>query len=112
MFYQNHLLALHAVKIFCNFTLGNHWTWTWKISDCLTGLELTLWYDLDSENTWTTLLDLDWFCDILKLDLKRLPFDLDWFDDILDLGLKSAWTNLLGSDRFYCNQAGMMLENS
>ena len=27
MFYQNHSLALHTVKIFFNLTLSNHWTW-------------------------------------------------------------------------------------
>ena len=27
MFYQNHLLALHTVEIFCNWILRNHWTY-------------------------------------------------------------------------------------
>ena len=44
MFYQNYSLALHTVKIFCNLILRNHWTWTWKILDRLTGLGLTLIY--------------------------------------------------------------------
>ena len=58
MFYQNHSLLLHtvAVEIFCKPILRNHWTWTWKILDCLTGLELTL-LDMDSKSTWTALLD-------------------------------------------------------
>ena len=42
MFYQNHSLALHKIKILRNLILRNHWTW--KIWDCLTGLWLTLWY--------------------------------------------------------------------
>ena len=44
MFYQNHSLLLHKVDIFCNLILRNHWTWTCKILNCLTGLGLTLWY--------------------------------------------------------------------
>ena len=44
--------------------------------------------------SWTTLLDLDWFYDILDLDLKK------------------TWTNLLESDWFYYNHAGMLLEKS
>ena len=35
---------IKGVKIFCNLILRNHWIWTWKILDCLTGLRLTLWY--------------------------------------------------------------------
>ena len=27
--------------------------------------------DLDSKNTWTTLLESDWFYDILELDLNN-----------------------------------------
>ena len=50
MLYQNPSLALQSYRylrkaeIFWNLILRNHWTWTWKISDCLTGLGLTLWY--------------------------------------------------------------------
>ena len=40
VFYQNHSLALHTVEIFCNLIFRNHWTWTWNVSDCLTGLNL------------------------------------------------------------------------
>ena len=29
---------------------------------------------------------------------------------MLDLDLKSTWNNLLDSDRFYINEAGMLLE--
>ena len=36
-------IALHAAEIFHNFILRNHWTWTWKISDYLTGLVLPLY---------------------------------------------------------------------
>ena len=42
MVYQNHLLVLRTVEIFCNLILRNHWTWTWKILDYLIGLGLTL----------------------------------------------------------------------
>ena len=44
MLYQIHSLALHTVDLFWNLILKNHWTWTWKMSDFLTGLELTIWY--------------------------------------------------------------------
>ena len=47
---------------------------------------------LNSKNTLTSLLDLDCFFDILGLDLKEI------------------WTNLLDSDWFYYNQAGMLLK--
>ena len=69
--------------------------------------------DLDS-NIWTTLLDLDWFYDILELVLKStetILLDLDWFCDILELDLKNIW-NLLDSNWFYYNQAGMLSEIS
>ena len=65
--------------------------------------------------TWTTLLDSDWFYDILELDFKRTVttlLDLDWFFDILDLDLESAWTNFLDSDWLSYNQTGMLLQKS
>ena len=69
--------------------------------------------DLDSKSNWTTLLDLEWFYDILELDLSTWTIlDLNWFYDILYLGLKSAETNLLESDWFYYNQGRMLLEKS
>ena len=37
--------------------------------------------------------------------------DLDWFCDILALDLKGIWTNLLDSVLFY-DRAGMLLEKS
>ena len=65
------------------------------------------------KNTWTSLLDSDWFYDISGLNLKStqttLP-GLDWFYDILDLDLKNTWTNILGSVWFYYNEAKMLLE--
>ena len=67
--------------------------------------------DLDLKNTWTTLLDSDWFYDMLELDLKSTQttlLDLNWFYDILDLDLRNTWTNLLNSDLFYYNQAEML----
>ena len=48
--------------------------------------------DVDSKNNLTTLLDWDWFYNILELDLKN------------------SWTNLLDSDLFYYNLARMLLE--
>ena len=49
------------------------------------------------------------------LDLKSTQstlLDLDWFYNILDLYLKNSWTNLLDSGWFYYNQTGMQLEKS
>ena len=69
--------------------------------------------DLESKNTWTTLLDLDWLYDMLGLDLKGTQttlLDLNWFYDILDLDLNNIWSNLLNSDLFYYNQAEMLLQ--
>ena len=66
--------------------------------------------DLDTKNTWTTLLDLDWFYIGVRLESTQttLP-DLNWFYDILDLDLKNTSTNLLDFDWFYYNQAGISL---
>ena len=72
-------------------------------------------YVLDLDIEWTTLLDSDWFYDILELDLKSThatSLDLDWIYYILGLDLKNTWTNLLDSDWLYYNQAGMLLEKS
>ena len=110
MFYQNH----SVINVVCScdilqFNLKeNHWTWTWRIMNCLTGftgLGLTLKYvlGLNSKNYWTSLLASDWFYNILELALKITQtalLDLDWFYDILDLDLKKTWTNLLDSDSF------------
>ena len=38
------VFILDTVKIYCNLISKNHWAGTWKNSDCLTGLGLTLWY--------------------------------------------------------------------
>ena len=58
MFYQNHPLALHTAEIFSNLILRNHWTWTRKISDCLTGLGLTLCIELGLEKYLNYLPEL------------------------------------------------------
>ena len=42
----------------------------------------------------------------MELDLK---IALDWFYDLLDLDLKNTWTNSHDSDWFNYNQAGMLL---
>ena len=60
--------------------------------------------DLESKNTWTSLLDSDWFYDISTLDLKSTQTTL------LDLELKYSWTKLVDSDWFYYNQGGLLLE--
>ena len=85
----------------------------------LKNLGLLYWarlnYVLDLDIEWTTLLDSDWFYDILELDLKSTQatsLDLDWIYYILGLDLKNNWTILLDSDWFYYNQAGMLLEKS
>ena len=42
--------------------------------------------DFDLKNTWVTLLDLDWFYDILGVDLKNTwIMNLDWFYYTLDI---------------------------
>ena len=105
-FYQNHSLVLHLLRY---LTSRNHWTWTCKISDYLSGLRLTLWYiGLGLKNTW-----IAYWTRMLKWDLQSTQtklLDLDWFYDILDLDLINTWTNLLDSDWFYYKQAGMLLE--
>ena len=101
LFDQNNSLALHTLdEILCNLVLRNHWTWTWKISNCLTGLRLVLWYHgLGLKKYLDTSLELDWFYYILEWDLKSTNLlDLDWFYDILDMDLKNSWTNLLRLD--------------
>ena len=69
--------------------------------------------DLNLKNAWTTLMESNWFDDILELDLKstqNTSLDMDWFYGILDLELKNNWTNLLDSDWIYYNKAEMSLE--
>ena len=66
------------------------------------------------DSAWTTLLDSDWFYDILELVLKSphtILLDLAWFY-MLDLDFKITWTNLLDSHWFCCNHAGMLLEKN
>ena len=99
--------SLYTVKIFFNSIFKkNHWTWTWKTSNCYTGIirsRLTLWYNGFAKNTWTALLESDWFYDILESDLKSTQttlLDLQWFYDILDLDLKNTRTNLMNCDWF------------
>ena len=68
--------------------------------------------DLDSKNTWATLLESDWPYDILELDLESTQttlLDLDWYY-ALNLDLKNTSTNLLDSDWLCYNQTGMLLE--
>ena len=71
-----------------------YWTWTWKINEpsYWTQTNFRIYWELDLKSTQSTLLDLNWFYDILDLDLKN------------------PWINLLNSDSFYYNQAGMLLE--
>ena len=72
------------------------------------------------KNTRTTLVDSDWFYNIVTLVLKYTQttlLNLDWFYNILDLHLKNTRT-LLDSDRYYetldldqlISQAGMPLQ--
>ena len=71
-----------------------YWTWTWKINkpSYWTQTNFRIYWELDLKSTQSALLDLNWFYDILDLDLKN------------------PWINLLNSDSFYYNQAGMLLE--
>ena len=71
-----------------------YWPWTWKINELSywTQTNFRIYWELDLKSTQSTLLDLNWFYDILDLDLKN------------------PWINLLNSDSFYYNQAGMLLE--
>ena len=60
-------------------------------------------------------MDSKWIYDILESDLKitqTTSLELDWFCDKLNLDLKNTWCNLLDSDLFYYNQAGMLLKKS
>ena len=114
MFWQNNLLALHAVEIFCNLILRNHWTWTWKISYCLTGLGLTLRYIVFGLKKYLNYLSgiglILWYTGV------TLEKYLDYLTGVglilwhIRLGLENTWTNSLDSDLFYYNQAGMLLE--
>ena len=66
-----------------------------KYLNYLTGLGLILWYvgvRLENYSDYYTILDLNWFYDILDLDLKN------------------SRTKLLNSDLFYYNRAEMPLE--
>ena len=66
-----------------------------KYLNYFTGLGLILWYvgvRLENYSDYYTILDLNWFYDILDLDLKN------------------SRTKLLNSDLFYYNHAEMPLE--
>ena len=115
MFYQNHSLALYTFEIFCNLILRNHWTWTWKISDCLTGFGLTSWYiglGLKRYLNYLTWMGLILWYNGVRL--KKYSDYLTGFGLILwyiGLGLEKHLTglpNLLDSNWFYYNQAGML----
>ena len=105
-------LTVEMVRyVFCNLILRNHWAWTWKISDCFTGLVLTLWYigfGLESYLNYLTGLGLIlWY---IRVTLKKYSNSLIYY--ILDLDLKKTWTTLMYSNRFYYNQTGRLLEKS
>ena len=51
-------------------------------------------------------MDSDWFYNILELDVGFYNI----FYDIFDWDLKNTWTNLMDTDWFYYNQAGLLLE--
>ena len=112
MFYQNHSLTLHTVETFCNLILRNL-TWTWKISDCFTGLGLTLWYNglgLEKYLNYLTGLGLVlWYIGVRLKYLDYLGFEL--ILGYIGLGLEKRF-NLLESDWFYYNQGRMLLEKS
>ena len=97
--------------------LRNHWTWTWKIADCLTGLGLTLWYiglGIKKQLNYLTGIGFVlWDSDCIRVRLEKyldyLGFELIlWY---IGVGLNTR-IKLLDSDWFYYNQAGMLLEKS
>ena len=60
-------------------------------------------------------MDSKWIYDKLESDLKitqTTSLELDWFCDILNLDLENTCSNLLDSDLFYYNQPGMLLKKS
>ena len=60
-------------------------------------------------------MDSKWIYDILESDLKitqTTSLELNWFCDKLNFDLKNTCCNLLDSDLFYYNQAGMLLKKS
>ena len=104
-------LSVTQIEIFRSLILRNHRTWTWKISDCLTGLGLTLWYiGLGPEGylNYITLMELVlWYIRLKKYSVYLSGIGLIL---ILDLDLKNTWTDLLDADWYYYNQAGILLE--
>ena len=74
----------------------------------LKNFRLNLWYIGVTYRTQTDLwyIELDW------KSTQTTLIDLKGFSGILDLDLKNTWTNLLDSDLFYYNQAGMLLEKN
>ena len=87
IFYQNHSLVLHTAEIFCNLILRNHWSWTWKILECLTELRLTLLYiGLGPKKYANYLTGLNSFYDILELDLKNTQAGAgnNWWSTVID----------------------------
>ena len=75
-------------------------TYVWDILE----FKLKKSLDLDFKNTLTTLLDSDWFYNMLGLAMKNTGItllDLDRFYDLLDLDLKQARTTLLDLVWFY-----------
>ena len=96
--------------VFCNLILRNHWTWTWKISDCFTRLVLTLYIGFGLESYLNYLTGLGLILWYIRVRLKKYSDCLIYC--ILDLDLKKTWTTLLYSNRFYYNQTGRLLEKS
>ena len=77
-FYQNHPLALHTVEVFCNLIWRNHWFSTWKVSDGLIGIELTLRYievELEKYFNYLTRLGLVlWYIGVTLLKYSEYPW--------------------------------------
>ena len=93
---------LATAEIFWNLILRNHWTWTWKILDCLTGHGLILWYNgLGLEKYLNYLAGLGFVLYYIRIRLEKyldyLGFELVlWY---IGLGI-NTWTRikLLDSD--------------
>ena len=76
-----------AIWLACQNEKQTNVTYSWDILQF--GLKKSL--ELDFKNTLTTLLDSDWFYNMLGLAMKNIwitLMDLDRFYDVLDLDLK------------------------
>ena len=70
--------------------------------------------ELGSKNILNYLTGLGlifWYIGVRLEKYSHSLLNLDWFYDIMDLDLKNTWTNLLDSDWFCYKHTRMLLEN-